>query len=146
MRKRMFVAAVCGLLSAGGAFGQVADEPKPVVAGRSWVPEKAKKADDMADFREVRRLVADGGRAVLVVGGADGMLTAADKTVYRCPSLRDYEDGVYDCFRVGDQPKWQRRVPPAPVPQYVQPPAGFGLNLQLTGPLGNTVGVCVGRS
>lgn len=85
-------------------------DPPPVRAG-SWVKPKERK-DDLAEYREALRVVAGGGRAVVVVGGEDALLTAADAKVYRCPALRDFDSGVYDCSPGPDgKPAWGRRRP-----------------------------------
>ena len=136
MRKRMFVAAVCGLLSVWPAVGQ--DERKPVAKTTT---------DGLPAYRTARKLADAGERVVLVLGDDVSLLKPEDKEVFRYTKytetewLKSQAAGVYDCWKGDDGlPKMERRVPPAPV----RPSVGLGLGVQFTGPLGNTI--CVGRS
>lgn len=114
-------------------------------------------ADGLTAYRTARKLAEGGQRAVLVLGTETSMLKSEDKDVFRFTRYAEYDElkgfapGVYDCTKGADgSPKMERRCPPPPppaVPYYPPAPApGFGLGFQLVGPLGNGVGVCVGRS
>lgn len=138
MRKFLFLAAF-GLASV--AWGQ---------------PVARTTADGVTAYRTARKLADGGGRVVLVLGTETSMLTSEDKDVYRytrfteSDELKAFAPGVYDCFLGDDgKPKMERRVPKVvPAVPYFQPapPPGMALGFQLVGPLGNSVGVCVGRS
>lgn len=144
MRKRMFAAVISSLLALGTVSGQ---SPAPVKAGE-WVT-----IDGLEGYQKARKLAESGERVVLILGTDDSLLQPGER-VYRytryteCDALRSLVAGVYESTggRMDDGlPAMVRRVPapqivqqfaPAPGPQIVQP---RGVQLGITGPLGNTV-------
>lgn len=95
------------------------------------------------DYPAARKAVEGGATVLVVVGGAEPP-ASPPHPVYTATAadLEGFAPGVYLCYPLDGVPKIETtRWAPAPPAR-----PGLQLSLGVTGPLGNTVGVCVGRA
>lgn len=120
MRKRMLVAVLCGLV---GLVPAVAQDVKKSPGG----------------YAEAWEAVQKGATVYVAVGGA--VAQPGDFVAVETPMKS--AAGRYKAWKKEDGTPWFEPVDDVR-PASVRPLPAFGF--QLTGPFGNTVGVCVGRS